>query len=199
MKKLLVVVVLLLYVLSIVGCRAGNGKRENDKDEKKVDKSSNKHFSAAGISFDYPGSWKSISEIFPTYKPGHDNDLDAEQLGCVVDAASSTRFEKFTTSVKIEKKEMPSGSNIKDVFDQTYRNYANKSLVAMSEKTYTTGGSIAYEKVYKRPHGEPWYQIRDVWLEKNGTIYIISCSAFPQSFARAQEDFDEIISSFKIK
>lgn len=87
------------------------------------------------------------------------------------------------------------GSNLKELVDWTYE---NKSWVAISENTTTIEGTTVYERIYKRPHGGPWYQIKDVWLEKNGCVaYIISCWALPANFTKSEHDFEVIINSFK--
>jgi hypothetical protein len=114
----------------------------------------------------------------------------------VADPASSTPWEKYTTSVSVERKEMPAGSSLQDVFEQAYQNI--DQAVAISEGTAVVDGVTAYEKVYKLPHGEPWFQIRDLWLEKGSTIYIISCWALPDHFDEAQVDFDTIVNSFHV-
>jgi hypothetical protein len=53
--------------------------------------------------------------------------------------------------------------------------------------------------MYRKPHGEPWYQVREVWLQKNGKIYVISCWAFPSSFEANQPAFNLIVDSFRVK
>ncbi len=91
---------------------------------------------------------------------------------------------------------------MKEVYEQSYQNSWIREYVeenTISEGTTTVDGVTAYEKGYKRPHGEPWYQMRDVWLEKDGEDYILSCWAIPDDFDEAQEDFNLIIESFHVK
>lgn len=191
--------VLLCCFLLGSGCLFGksNDKGNDKEDKKKEDNTSLKYYSGDGIAFDYPGNWEPISEVFPNHKPQHDPELDAEELVVIVDAGSSTeQGDKYSVSVHIMKRDLPSGVSLKDLFTQTYE---DKSYVMISEDAMTVNGIQAYEKVYKKPHGEPWYQIRDVWLEKDGVVYIISCWALPNSFAEFQDKFNIIIDSFKIE
>lgn len=154
-----------------------------------------RHFENDDFSFDYPGGWRTFSEIWSSYEPGYDEALDANEL-------TGVALPGLSRSVRIESREVPPGSSLKEVYEQTYqgtwiREYVKSNTV--SEGTITVDGVKAYEKVYKRPHGEPWYQMRDVWLEKGGRIYILSCWATPNSFDEAQEDFNLIIDSFHVK
>jgi hypothetical protein len=156
------------------------------------------HFENDEISFDYPEGWQALSEFWPEYQPGHDERLDADQLIGVADPASSTPWEKYTTSVSVERKEMPADASLQDVLEQAYLKNTDL-VVAISEGTAVVDGVTAYERVYKMPHGEPWFQIRDLWLEQGGRIYILSCWALPNNFDEAQSDFDTIIQSFHVK
>lgn len=154
-----------------------------------------KHFENDEISFDYQGGWRTFAELWPSYEPSHDVTLDAEEL---VGVAVSG----FSRSVRIERKELPLGATLKDVYEQTYKSSWISEYVksyTISEETTTVDGVTALEKVYKRPHGEPWYQMREVWLEKDGTVYILSCWALPDNFDEAQEEFRLIIGSFHVK
>ncbi len=154
-----------------------------------------KHFENDELSFDYPGDWQTFSEMWSTWEPSHDEALDAEEsVGVAISG--------FSWSVRIASKELPPDTALKDVYEQTYKRswiseYAKSHTI--SEGTTTVDGVTAYEKVYKRPHGEPWYQMRDVWLEKDGAVYILSCWALPDSFDEAQEEFKLIIESFHVK
>jgi hypothetical protein len=207
----LTLVLLILASLACQGLPAGNETPATESDNREsteldeqtstgMNEGSNdqtNHFENDEISFDYPGDWQTLSWFWPEYQPGHNEYLDADQLIGVADPASSTPWEKYTTSVSVERKEMPAGSSLQDVFEQAYQNI--DQAVAISEGTAVVDGVTAYERVYKLPHGEPWFQIRDLWLEQGGTIYIISCWALPSHFDEAQADFDIITASFHVK
>ena len=154
-----------------------------------------KHFENDKLSFDYPRDWGTLSEIWPEHEPGHDEALNADEVAGVALPRSSM-------SVRVYSRKLPPGSSLKSVYEETYENTWISQYVkshTISEGTITVDGVTAYERVYKRPHGEPWYQIRDVWLEKGGRIYILSCWATPDSFDEAQHEFNLIINSFHVK
>ncbi|MCJ7667583.1 MAG: hypothetical protein MUP04_04755 [Anaerolineae bacterium] len=154
-----------------------------------------KHFENDEFSFDYPGDWQTFSEMWSTWGPSHDKTLDAEEL---VGMALSG----YSRSFRLERKDLPPDSTLKEVYEQSYQNSWIREYVeenTISEGTTTVDGVTAYEKVYKRPHGEPWYTMREIWLEKDGRIYILSCWAYPNAFDEAQEDFNLIIESFHVK
>ena len=159
------------------------------------DESTSKHFENDEFSFDYPGDWQTFSEMWSTWGPSHDKTLDAEEL---VGMALSG----YSRSFRLERKDLSPDSTLKEVYEQSYQNSWIREYVeenTISEGTTTVDGVTAYEKVYKRPHGEPWYTMREIWLEKDGRSYILSCWAYPNAFDEAQEDFNLIIESFHVK
>ena len=182
--------------------RYENGTPSGEKDEK----SGVKHFDHSEFSFDYPGTWQTFDEFWPPayghpYKARHDPALDAEQLtGVLVPASPFMQPKKlvYWTSVRIESKVLPAGDSLQEVYERTYsRGYPLSDLI--SDRTLTVNGIAALEKMYRKPHGEPWYQVREVWLQNNGKIYIISCWAFPASFEARQPAFNLIVDSFRVK
>ena len=197
-KLFIYTIPILLILVSISGCI-----------EFKENQSNTKSFENNEISFSYPSSWVSFSDFWPSnfgflYNPSLDQKLNATVITGVLDPKSNTPVEKYTTSVDIETKN--TSGTLKDAFDGTYSSLSQSSKASgsslfqeISERILTVDGVTAYEKVYKIPHGEPYYQIRDVWLDKNGKIYIISCRAFPNNFNQSQNNFDLIINSFHVK
>jgi hypothetical protein len=56
-----------------------------------------------------------------------------------------------------------------------------------------------FEINYQRPWGEPWWQFRDIWVEKDAVIYVLSIYAPPNDFKQHQDDFDLILNIFNFK
>jgi sulfatase maturation enzyme AslB (radical SAM superfamily) len=175
-------IVIILTILSLIvlssGCTDSGGNKSYENNE---------------ISFDYPAGWETSSNFY------YDRVLNASEVAEILDPESGDFQLKYTTLVRIERKNMTSGQNLKQIFNNTYSAFNQSNIQFISENNTTVDGAIAYEKVYKMPHGEPWYQIRDVWLEKNGKIYIICCWTLPGNFEKVQKDFDMIINSFHVK
>jgi len=66
----------------------------------------------------------------------------------------------------------------------------------LAQQPYERDGLSGYEATYRRPWGEPWWQFRDVWFEKDGTSYLLSFMSSPNTFDRNAEIFDAILESF---
>lgn len=154
-----------------------------------------KHFKSDEIAFDYPGGWRTYSELWASHTP------DRDYMGLGVKEIGGVAAKGFARSVTIAKGQIPSRSSLEEVMDQAYQSIASQShstFVPVADGTTTVDGVTAYTKTYKRPWGEAWYQIQDVWLEQRGTIYVLSCKASPTSFDEARGDFDLAINSFHV-
>lgn len=148
---------------------------------------SSAHFENSEISFDYPSTWKTGKII----------DLP----GAVVGVSESSQVD-----VKVYKNKTPTGSSLKEVYDKSV---ANKSLNMetycyrqISNKTIAVDGREAYESVFQIGCNSTQTRqiIREVWLEKNGYIYTITCTVIPpEDFQSKNHAFDLIISSFHVK
>lgn len=181
--------ILILFVSLLLSCGCVESNSYNDQE----------------ISFNYPSHWMTFTDFWPNtygspYKASIDRNLNATEIMGVLNPRTTSNQLKYSTSVKIEKKNMT--NNLKDTFDQTYNSLKQDKgelYQEISQKTFMVDGVVAYEKVYKIPHGEPWFQVRDVWIEKNGMIYILSCWCIPEDFNKSQDDFNLIINSFHVK
>lgn len=52
---------------------------------------------------------------------------------------------------------------------------------------------------YKRPWGEPWWKFRDIWIDLDSEIYVLSFRAYPNDFDSQTKIFDLILDSFSFK
>ncbi|HOJ33007.1 MAG TPA: hypothetical protein PK975_05560 [Candidatus Hydrogenedentes bacterium] len=152
-------------------------------------------FQGDGFSLTYPSSWLPLNEIWETYQFREDPFLHAQEIWGVADPGSRTRWEKYTTAVHVLRRQMPTGQTLRDVFHATYAAMP-ESCAVLYESESELHGLPVLEKSYKRPRGESWYQFRDIWINKGGTIYIISCQVLPQGFQDANRAFSVILSSF---
>lgn len=57
---------------------------------------------------------------------------------------------------------------------QTSERYTRYQFI--SENTIEIYDQTAMEYVYRKFHGEPYVQTREIWLEKNGWIYSLACT-----------------------
>ncbi len=93
---------------------------------------------------------------------------------------------------------LAAGQSLETCFAETYQ-AIDPQIKDASQQTYRSGTLSGLEKSYNRPWGEPWWQFRDVWLEKNGVIYILSCQTTPGSMTERSSTFDQILDSFQFK
>jgi hypothetical protein len=171
---------------------------------------SSKRYDHAEFTFDYPPGYQTFADFYPTafgfpYTPGRDKELDADELGGVLMPFTSLTpgiNDKYLTSDKIYRKALPSGSSLNAVYTQAYTgtysgNYAKSNPV--SDRTIMVDGVTAVEKVYQKPSGGAWYQIREVWFEKNSKIYMIACRTIPSWYDEHLPEFNLIVDSFHVK
>ena len=90
------------------------------------------------------------------------------------------------------------GTDLETRFHQTYDPLIPE-LREVSQQKFDNGTLSGLEITYQRPWGEPWWQFRDLWVEKDAVIYVLSFHATPNDFKQHQDDFDLILNSFKFK
>jgi hypothetical protein len=155
-----------------------------------------RQFEDPAFSFSYPPDWKLMSEIFDVYQPGRDYyDLGLNEIVMVTSAQKKGEFGVYFA---VASAPLPVGSDLETVFRQTYADIADQ-LRDVSEQPAQLGDRPAYSITYQRPWGEPWWQFRDVWLEKDGTIYLLSFHAAPASFQEYVAELDTILDQFVLK
>jgi hypothetical protein len=145
------------------------------------------HYDENGISFNYPSNWET--------------GVIADLPGAVVGVSESGG----QADVKIFKKKMPADSNLETVYNDSVNNRTRQldeyCYQKISSKTIMVGGIPAYEIIYQTGCNstQTREKVREVWLEKNGYIYIITCTVIPpEDFPEKNLAFDEIIDSFHV-
>ncbi len=151
-----------------------------------------RHVEIEDVDFDFPAGWLTFEEYWPDYHYGRAYiDLGVTVLAGVIQPGTST-------SATLAVRERPPTGALADLVAQTYAPIARQSFQAVAEREVTVNGQRGIEKVYRRPWGEPWYQVRDVWLETGARIYLLSCKAAPDQFDRAAPDFDLVVNSLRV-
>jgi hypothetical protein len=143
-----------------------------------------------GISFNYSSSWQEISNI--------------KTQDALVGVGDPDSVDKPTNDVNtlviVQKVPMPSGSTLRQFYDDTYTKYAQDSTFqTISDKTIKVNGLTGYENVHKIIVNGVLKEERVVWLEKNGNVYVILCGALIGDFDKNKDNFDMIINSFKVQ
>lgn len=144
------------------------------------------HYEDMEISFDYPSNWTAGKVM---------------DLPVIVVISESSQV-----NVKIAKKRLPPNLTSEEYVASSIKNNS-KSLEIycyqeVSNRTLEVDGKLAWENIYQIGcnNTQTRQKIRNVWLEKNGYIYTITCTVIPpEDFEEKNKYFNIIIDSFKIK
>lgn len=181
MKKYLLILILISAVILASGC-INNGNQTSGNAGNKT-----KTFSGDDISFEYPASWQTIAS------------QARDSLIAVGDPKTADGNGQTQVNVVVQRIAQPQNETFAQYYTDTYAQFAsqNMSFVPISDGTITINGVSANENVYKVNSGEMKQQ-RAIWIQKNGRIYIILCSAPVSEYNNQQANFDSIVNSFKI-
>ena len=112
----------------------------------------------------------------------------------------------YYRSIQITRRPMPPGSNLEavllDVYEQAQARFPQEPATLASTGPVTVAGQTGFQWAYRVTAGEPIYELRDVWLELNGQLYIISIwSEYtnPDDFWAFQSGAQALLDSLIIK
>ncbi len=144
-------------------------------------------YTSPAFSFTYPKSWQTMADLWPQYQPGRDYyDLGVQEIVMVT---SARRQGESGAYFAVASAPLPAGLSLEDAYHQAYAPNVSE-FREVSESEVTAGGQPGFEMRYQRPWGEPWWQFLDVWVEKDGVIYVLSFHATPGKFGDFKEDFE---------
>ena len=137
-----------------------------------------------------------MSEVWPNYQPQRDYyRLGVQEVVTVTSVhkqGESGAYFTIATAPRLN------GQSLEDVYRNAYVP-ALDTFRDVQENPVTVDGKTGFEIMYRRPWGEPWWQFRDIWVEADDMIIVLSFHALPGSFSGYQEDFEEIINGFAFK
>jgi hypothetical protein len=157
------------------------------------------------FSISYPEGWGAAFCADTGVAVGHDRDLGAEALACLSTSGYTS------ASCYVFFKGAGDAAELAAAYDKIYRTgIENLSWRIDSEQSVTVDGRPGREIVFKKPHGEPYYAMRDVWLPVEGGAYIVTCLTYAGSYRTVNGKqmtleeiyapaFDDILQSFHIK
>jgi len=148
------------------------------------------------FTFTIPAGWQTSEEVFgePTAPREYDG-LGVQELVMIQYPAGQGKGKAFFA---VAASPLAEGQSLEARFTQAYQT-ALPELREVSTRSFEQGNLSGYEITYMRPWGEPWWQFRDIWLEKDGVIYVLSFHALPDSFSACSEAFEQILGSFQFK
>ena len=89
-----------------------------------------------------------------------------------------------------------SGEDLEARFNRAYTNPVPE-ITEISRGAYAEGNLIGFTITYKRPWGEPWWQFKDIWVEHDGQVYVLSFHSSPQSFDEYVYMMNSILETFE--
>ena len=151
------------------------------------------------FSFTIPAGWQTMEEL---WQQPQDQERDYYALGVeeiiMITSAREQADGPYSVYFAVASSPLASGTDLDTRFHQTY-DLLIPELREVSQQKFDNGTLSGLEITYQRPWGEPWWQFRDLWVEKDAVIYVLSFHASPNDFEQDQDDFDLILNSFKFK
>ena len=112
----------------------------------------------------------------------------------------------YYRSIQITRRPIPPGSNLEavmlDVYEQAQARFPQEPTTLASTGPVTVAGQTGFQWAYRVTAGEPTYELRDVWLELNDQLYIISIwgeYTNPDDFWAFQSGAQALLDSLIIK
>lgn len=150
------------------------------------------------FTIDIPQGWQAFFEETPEMLPPLD--LGADLFGVIVNNDQVLNTEHgsyYTYSVSVLRKKIPQESSLTEVYQQTYQRIVLAYPESVEETSIMLGGMKGIERIYSHYRGEFRYDVRDVWIEKDGYAFILSCRCLYSSECDLySEDFEYILHSF---
>jgi len=152
-------------------------------------------FEGEEFSFIIPAGWKTAQEIW-----GDSAVSGQEYKGLGVQEVVSIQYPakkgKGNTFFVVAVSPLEGGQTLASRFNAAYEDPLPE-IREESRGVFEQGGFSGFEITYERPWGEPWWKFRDVWLQKDGSIYVLSFYCSAASFDANQAVFEGILASFQ--
>jgi hypothetical protein len=160
---------------------------------------SSRLFGNEKFSFTIPAGWQTMEEL---WKQPQNPERDYYALGVeeiiMITSARVQADGPYSIYFAIASSPLAGGTDLETRFHQTYDPIIPE-LRGVTQQKFDNGTLSGLEITYQRPWGEPWWQFRDLWVEKDAVIYVLSFHAAPEDFKQHQDDFDLILNSFNFK
>lgn len=154
-------------------------------------------FENDAFSFTIPAHWNTIEEIWnrPDSSAQEYYGLGVQELVAIQYPSIRGKGEAFFA---VASSQLQDGQDLESRFNQAYQLVAAEIRDAVKQ-SFEHGDLSGYEITYNRPWGEGWWKFRDIWLEKDNVIYVLSFHASPNSFENYNDVFEQILESFQFK
>ena len=149
------------------------------------------------FAFTIPSGWKTMQEIWdlPAVQENEYYGLGVQEIVMIQYPPQQGKGNVFFGAASSP---LADGETLESRFTAAYESPLPE-IEDAERQPYELNGLSGYEITYRRPWGEPWWKFRDIWLEKDGVIYVLSFHSSPGSFDGHSELFQEILDSFYFK
>ncbi len=184
MKKSISLVIIGLLLASIA-CQVINRNEQKER-----------IFDGNNFSFTIPAGWKTTEEVWGKPMP---EDRDYYGLGVTEKITIQYPPEKGKGKAffSVAMGELEPGENLESRVQQVYEDPVTE-IKDLTLQEIAVNEKVAYEAIYSRPWGEPWWKFRDIWVEHDNKLYLLSYHSMPENFSDYIETSNGIIDSFKV-
>jgi hypothetical protein len=163
------------------------------------------HFENDVVAFDYLKGMKVYSASDSSFQCYPDFQLGGEMVAGLGDP-KLTGFGNYYRSIRIFRQQIPAGSNLEAIMLEAYRvaeeHFQQENGILNSSSPFTVSGLSAVQRTYRVYSGEPVYEMRDIWIQRDNELYIIAIwtdYTNPDDFAAFQAGADVLLESLYIK
>ena len=133
-------------------------------------------FTTDAFSIGYPGDWAAAPCPGASVPVAHAGDLGAEAQVCL------STSEKGTSCI-VSFRSAANPAEVSAASRQIYQEgVASRTWRIDSEQPVTVDGRPGWKVIFKKPHGEPLYAVRDVWVPVEGGAYILTCLTYASKY-----------------
>jgi hypothetical protein len=161
------------------------------------------HFENDMVAFDYLKNMK--VHTGPVFKCYPDFQLGGELVVGLGDP-NFMGFDDYFRSVRIFHQRIPLGSNLEAIMLDAYHmaedHFPQENGVLNANGVITVSGLSGLQRTYRVYSGEPAYELRDIWIQKDNELFIIAIwteYTNPDDFAFFQASAELILKSLQIK
>lgn len=190
MKRRMLIVFLLLAILA--GCQPAEAA--DVAAATPAASTQGRLYEHADFSFTIPAGWATKEEVWERpVQPGAD--FYALGVGEVITIQYPAQKGEGKAFFSVASAPLAAGEDLESRFRQAYEAAVPEIKDAVEQEFEFAAGS-GYEIRYRRPWGEPWWQFRDIWLEKDGVVYVLSFHAAPAAFDDYAATVDGMLENF---
>ena len=167
------------------------------------------HFENDFVAFDYPEGMRVFNTTDPTFDPYPENIMGGQLIAALADPLEIDKWGHFRRTISIFRHPNPSGSNLEQFMETAYLPVHNIKVVHIDWVVDTSGPAKlaelpAFQQTYRYLSSSetPPYEMRDIWVEKDGMIFRVSIwniNSYPEVLAAFQSLADKILDSLVIK